>query len=48
VPVTPADFAANMEAFVNGRLFEALDARPPRDDIGVFASSEAPASDRDW
>jgi len=43
-----ADFATEIESFVNGRLFEALGSRPRRERVGLYASSDPPASETDW
>ena len=42
------DFATEIESFVNGRLFEALESRPRRERVGLYASSDPPASETDW
>jgi len=46
--VAAVDFATEIETFVNGRLFEALDSRPTREQVGLYASSDPPENETDW
>jgi nanoRNase/pAp phosphatase (c-di-AMP/oligoRNAs hydrolase) len=46
--VTAVEFATEIETFVNGRLFEALDSRPTREQVGLYASSDPPENETDW
>jgi nanoRNase/pAp phosphatase (c-di-AMP/oligoRNAs hydrolase) len=46
--VSEVDFATEIESFVNGRLFEALESRPRRERVGLYASSEPPTGETDW
>ncbi|WP_246987879.1 DHH family phosphoesterase [Halorientalis marina] len=46
--VSEVDFATEIESFVNGRLFEALESRPRRERVGLYASSEPPTDETDW
>jgi nanoRNase/pAp phosphatase (c-di-AMP/oligoRNAs hydrolase) len=46
--VVAVDSATEIETFVNGRLFEALESRPRREQVGLYASSDPPESETDW
>jgi nanoRNase/pAp phosphatase (c-di-AMP/oligoRNAs hydrolase) len=40
--------APDLETFITERFFEALDERPNREVVGLYASSEYPETDTDW
>jgi hypothetical protein len=39
---------SDLETFITERFFEALDERPSREIVGLYASSEYPETDTDW